>query len=189
MSDNIPEIRVYFSKLAHGSILDAGCNVGSYAKLLKKRGNVVGIDIDRNALYKAPYKHKILASLTNLPFKPDIFDFVWATAVIEHVVPDCLLEIIRVGKELFFLTPNKNAPIDILRRLLGKKGTWESPDHVRLWTIGELKKYGKIYGEGNGLPKRSFWARIPLIDRLCFYMPRFSYVILLYIDKKQLKRY
>ena len=188
MDYGIPEMRVYFSQFAHGIILDAGCSMGGYAKILKKRGVVIGIDIDRPALKKAPYDHKILASVTNLPFKTEIIDFVWATAVIEHLVADCILEIIRVGKEIFFLTPNKNAPIDVLRRLLGRKGTWESPDHVRLYTIGELKKFGKIYGEGLGLPKRSFWGKFPFVNRFCLYMPRLSYIIFLYVEKKQFKR-
>jgi SAM-dependent methyltransferase len=187
MSSKIPELRVLFSKLAHGIILDAGCNVAGYARVLKKQGTVVGVEIDLNALRKAPYEHKILASVTDLPFKTEIFDFVWATAVIEHVIADCISEIIRVGKEIFFLTPNKNAPVDVIRRILGKKGTWQSPDHVRLYTIGELKKYGNIYGEGVGLPGRSFWARFPFLNRICFYLPSLSYIIFLHIVKKQIK--
>lgn len=184
MAGKIPELRVLFSKLAHDLILDAGCNEASYARVLKKRGTVVGVDINLNALTKAPYEHKILASVTDLPFKTEIFDFVWATAVIEHVIADCISEIIRVGKEVFFLTPNKNAPVDVIRRLLGKKGTWESPDHVRLYTTGELKRYGKIYGEGVGLPGRKFWAKFSILNRIWFHLPCLSYVIFLYIVKR-----
>ena len=51
------------------------------------------------------------------PFKDDNFDFVFSSAVIEHVGDDAaqlqfLNEMLRVGKTVFFTTPNKYFPIE-----------------------------------------------------------------------------
>lgn len=187
MSGGITENRIYFANITCGLILDVGCGVGDFAKILKKRGMVVGVDINKDYLIKAPYERKLLCSIADLPFKTDAFDFVWASAVIEHVKEGCIPEVIRVGKHAVFLTPNKNSPLDLIMRLLGKKGTWETPDHVRLYTVGELKNYGKIYGDSFGLPKRNFWTRIPIPKRFWLFMPRLSHAIFLYVNKRQLK--
>jgi len=186
MSSALTENRVYFAKLAYGLILDCGCGFGLYAKILKKRGRVVGADINKNSLINVPYQHKVLCSITNLPFKTDAFDFAWTCAVIEHVKENCILEVIRTGKHAIFLTPNKNSPLELIRKLMGKKGTWETPDHERLYTVSELKKYGKVFGDSCGLPKRSLWIML-LPNRLWLFLPRLSHSIILYSDKKKLK--
>ena len=172
--------------MARGLILDCGCGTGLFANILKKRGPVVGIDVDKNYLLKTPYEHKVLCSVTNLPFKTHAFDFVWAHAIIEHVKDDCIPEIIRVGKSSVFLTPNKDSPLELIRRIMRKKGTWETPDHVRLYTVGELGMHGKVYGDGCGLPKRSFWTKI-FPNRFWLFVPRLSHAIFLYVNKSEMR--
>lgn len=181
MSSSLTNNRIYFANLASGLILDCGCGVGSYSSILKKRGEVVGGDINKDYLINSPYEHKILCSATNLPFQRKVFDFVWASGIIEHVKQDCIKEIIYTGKSIVFLTPNKNSPLELLRKLIGKKGTWEIPDHVRLYTIGELKEFGKIYGTSCGLPKRSFWLKI-LPKHFWFYTPALSHDAVLWVQ-------
>jgi SAM-dependent methyltransferase len=184
MSSALTENRIYFASLAHGLILDCSCGEGLFANILKKRGTVVGIDIDKNYLFKAPYENKVLCSVTNLPFKENTFDFVWACAIIEHVKDDCIPEIIRVGKIIVFLTPNKNSPLELIRRMMGLRGTWEKAGHVRLYSVNELSKYGKIYGDTCGLPKRSFWMKI-FPSRFWLFAPQLSHAIFLYINKNE----
>jgi len=187
VSSALSENRIYFANMARGLILDCGCGTGLFANILKKRGSVVGIDIDKNYLFKAPYEHKVLCSVTNLPFKANTFDFVWAHAIIEHVKDDCIPEIIRVGKSSVFLTPNKNSPLELIRRMMRKRGTWETPDHVRLYTVTELNMYGKVYGDSCGLPKRSFWTKI-FPKRFWIFVPILSHAIFLYVNKSEMQR-
>lgn len=187
MSSALSESTLFFSNFAHGLILDAGCGIGLFAETLKKHGNVVGVDIKRAYLKVADYEDKVLCSVGNLPFRSEAFDFIWACAVIEHVKEDCVLEIARVGKNTVFLTPNKNSPLELMRRIMGKKGKWEVPDHVRLYTIDELEGYGKVLGGACGLPKRSLWLKfLPL--RFWLLMPKLSHTIFLIQEKNGLRK-
>ncbi len=85
-------------------ILDAGCGTGRLAELMKKYGNVTGIDMSNDAL-KLAKKRGIetqKASVTKLPFKNNSFDIVTSIDVItsKHVKNDmdALKEFARVLK-------------------------------------------------------------------------------------------
>lgn len=123
------------------------------------------------------YPTKIVCSVTHLPFKDEVFVFVWACVVIEHVKQDCIEEIIRVAKHAVIVTPNRHSPVDFFKRLLGRE-TWWSPGHVRLYGVGELKKLGRVYGDTPGVPKRSFWVKF-LPNRFWLLFPRLSHVLIL----------
>ncbi len=92
---NIHSPRIKFShnfseKYMKGAkrILDIGCGIGSYTYLID-RNDCVGIDLDINALKRAkkncPNSEFILASVSNLPFKDEIFDLVFMWEVLEYI--------------------------------------------------------------------------------------------------------
>ena len=175
---------MYFANFAKGLILDCGCGTGLWRETLKSKGETVGVNVNREYLKKPLYENVVLCSVTNLPFRDEIFDFVWACAVIEHVKDDCIEEIIRVGKHIIITTPNPHSPLNILNKLLGRD--WFSsnkyPEHVRAYTIKDLKRYGRVYGCSCGLPKRSFWLKIlPYAFWILF--PRLSHSLVLEIKK------
>jgi ubiquinone/menaquinone biosynthesis C-methylase UbiE len=163
MSSALDKNWLRFANMAKGLILDCGCRTGLWRETLESKGDVIGVDVNREYLEKSLYVNVVLCSITHLPFKNRVFDFVWACAVIEHVKNDCVEEIMRVGKHIVITTPNIRSPLNVLNRLLGR-GSWFSssrhPRHVRAYEIKELKKYGRVYGCSCGLPKRSFWLKI-----------------------------
>jgi SAM-dependent methyltransferase len=116
-------------------VLEAGCGYGRYCFWLEKNGvQSVGIDFVSSALRtgKRYFKSKdgdfplIVADVSKLPFKRDIFDGYISLGVIEHFETDselwkCLQDTFRVVKPKGFAyisAPNPYAPHMILRRLL-----------------------------------------------------------------------
>lgn len=67
-------------------ILDAGCGTGLLTKKLEKYGNVIGVDIDLNAIKfaKRRISNIIQASIDKLPFENDAFDIIISTDVLYH---------------------------------------------------------------------------------------------------------
>jgi len=164
--------------VARGLIPDCGCGEGLYSKILSSKGEVLGTDIEKKYLVKSLYSMKVVCSITHLPFVNKVFDFTWVCAVIEHVKDDCIEEVIRISKKAVFVTPNKHSPADFFKGLVGKD-TWAFlPGHVRLYGIGELKKYGKVYGDGPGI---SELVRL-LPSRFWLLLPRLSDTLILYRD-------
>jgi len=175
--------RTHFAKLAYGLILDCGCGKGLFRKILEVKGEVVGVDVNRQNLMRSGYKNCVLCSATHLPFKERCFDFVWVCALIEHVEEDCIQEIIVAGKgKTVFLTPNPHSPLNILTELLGLGGWFSSkcPDHIRPYTIDELKSFGHVYGDSCGL--RRFYKLVPSFWR---FFPWLSHTIFLVVDKQK----
>jgi len=160
MSSTLDKNWLHFANMAEGLILDCGCGTGLWKETLEAKGDVIGVDVNRKYLEKSLYANVVFCSVTHLPFKNRVFDFVWACAVIEHVEDDCIEEIIRVGKHVVFTTPNKRSPLNALNRLLGRPHWFSGLGHVRAYGTKELKKYGRVYGCSCGLPKRSFWLKI-----------------------------
>ena len=83
---------------------DIGCGLGYFTSLLAERGDVYGVDIDRESL---EFAHKqcgasfLLANALSLPFKNSTFDYILASEIIEHL-PDekiFLKELKRVAKK------------------------------------------------------------------------------------------
>lgn len=186
MSSALDKNWLLFANMAEGLILDCGCGTGLWKKMLESKGEVIGVDVNRKYLERSSYANVVLCSVTHLPFKDEVFDFVWACAVIEHVKDDCIEEIMQVGKHIIITTPNKNSPLNILNKLLRRR-SWFSPKqhgHVRSYGIRELKKYGRVYGCSCGLPKRSFWLRI-LPIRLWILFPRLSHSLVLEIVRSR----
>jgi SAM-dependent methyltransferase len=75
--------------------------------------NLSGMD----GLYPA---HFVTYDGTTFPFPDQSFDWIFSNAVIEHVHDPSLFlsEMLRVGKRVFFTTPNKYFPIELHTNLL-----------------------------------------------------------------------
>lgn len=111
-----------------------------------------------------------------LPFPDNTFNGIWSCSVLEHVVINFIPEAIRVtkiGGIIYILTPNRYSPYDPIKRLFGLDD-WYTSDkgHVRLYSISELEKYGRIYGE-------VWWA--PILDQVARVIPFLGHTIMLKI--------
>lgn len=179
MESVLSELRIEFASRMSGLILDCGSGDGIYMPYLK--GNVISLDIDTNALYKLDGE-RIQASASMLPFKSDVFDNIWACAVIEHISEDCIPELVRVvknGGHVAILTPNRLSPIDVIRRLLKMYNWYSHEGHVRLYSVGELEKYCKTY-------KYKIYGEVrfmPILRHIFRSHPRLSHSVLVYIEK------
>jgi 2-polyprenyl-3-methyl-5-hydroxy-6-metoxy-1,4-benzoquinol methylase len=85
-------------------ILEIGCGKGRFINVVSKKGAFcVGIDMSSNFIREATQKNKgnfLIASATNLSFKPAGFDAVFAVEVIEHIadLEKCFSEVKKVLK-------------------------------------------------------------------------------------------
>ena len=84
-------IRKSFSKIqleGYPLILDAGCGYGAEASYLSKYGEVVGIDLSKNAIRTAkkeyPQSQFVLGSAIKLPFKENSFQITFSKDVLHH---------------------------------------------------------------------------------------------------------
>lgn len=85
---------------AESRILDLGCGGAQDTRHLKREGyGAVGLDLSANLLAHARRKSRatplVRASLRNLPFQSEIFDAVWAAAVLIHFPKNEVLSLLR----------------------------------------------------------------------------------------------
>jgi len=173
MHAKITQYRIRCARKLQGNILDIGAGEGGYTNYLG--ANVVSLDLDLENLKNIPGK-KVLASALHLPFPDNTFDGVWSCAVLEHVETNFIPEAIRVTKQggtLFILTPNRHSPYDPLKKLCGLGDWWSNEGHVRLYSVRELRAFGKVCGE-------VWWA--PVLDQLSRILPSLGHTLMLRID-------
>lgn len=155
------------------NILDAGCGRGFYSSsfcefsFVKK---ITGIDLREKYLVKARkfFTDKRLtfqqADIYQLPFKPESFDLIVSSEVMEHLPDDvaalkALYKLTKKGGTLIISVPNANYPFlwDPLNWILEKvfhthinkdmwwlAGIWA--DHVRLYTLEQITSAAKKAG-------------------------------------------
>ena len=155
-----------------GCILDLGCGSGLVSTELKRIGcDVIGVDISLSAVRKyraAGYTGLICDLEKPLPFKDEMFDGVWISEVIEHIVEYAFLisEIYRVLKpkgKLYLTTPNSAFFGYRLLFLLGKCPTeLQHPYHVRFYSYDFLEKC---------LSNNGFKISHSLGQNIYFYLP------------------
>jgi ubiquinone/menaquinone biosynthesis C-methylase UbiE len=103
---------------------------------LTSRANVVGIDIDSEAISRhRSIKKRAVGALEQLPFRDQSFDFVTANVVMEHVESPALVlaevhRVLRPGGTFLFRTPSaRNYIVRIARRI---------PQRPKVWLAGIL---------------------------------------------------
>jgi SAM-dependent methyltransferase len=173
MHAKITKYRIRCAQKLSGRILDIGAGEGGYTQYLGDE--VVSMDLDYENLKRISGK-KILASAIHLPFADNTFDGVWSCAVLEHVATNFLPEAIRVTKAggiIYILTPNRYSFYDPLKRLLGYGDWWSNEGHVRLYSVSELRTWGKVWGE-------VWWA--PGLDQLARIIPSLGHTLMLRIN-------
>lgn len=133
-----------------GNVLDIGCGSGVLSRRLVDHGwNTYGMDISFEGVRK--YRLKGLKGVVcdaemNLPFRDELFDTVWISEVIEHMVDyrSLLMEIRRVLKRhgrVYLTTPNASFFGYRLLSLLGRCPTeMQHPYHLRFFSFRFLEK-------------------------------------------------
>jgi ubiquinone/menaquinone biosynthesis C-methylase UbiE len=85
------------------SCLDLGCGDGTILNKLNRKLFKVGLDISHNALLNARVERKVLACSSMLPFRPNSYDLVICTEVLEHLPSEkfklSINEIQRIAKK------------------------------------------------------------------------------------------
>jgi SAM-dependent methyltransferase len=122
-----------------GKLLDIGCGTGDFLQYVENTYESCGIDIDIQFISESrKFKTKsniVIASATNLPFKPGYFDVVTSWEVMEHILDPSIAigqisTIIKDNGIFFMSTPNLNSKGRIL-----KNENWygyQDPTHISL---------------------------------------------------------
>jgi 2-polyprenyl-3-methyl-5-hydroxy-6-metoxy-1,4-benzoquinol methylase len=137
------------------SCLDCGCGLGKWANILRiqvygfTNAYIVGLDIFRHNLEfckkYGSYDDLVLADIKNLPFKPDSFEIIVASEVIEHIEKSegenflAQIENLSTGR-LIISTPNGNWPDNPLVYEDGTVNVFE--EHKSAWSSADFSKRG-----------------------------------------------
>ncbi len=85
------KIDIPITGLAGKRVLDAGCGTGRYSDVLKDSGAEIvcldysyAIDVAYENLSALPNVHMIQGDILNLPFRDDLFDFIYSVGVLHH---------------------------------------------------------------------------------------------------------
>jgi SAM-dependent methyltransferase len=133
-----------FTAAFQGRVLDIGCGSGVVSGLLRDCGNeVYGLDVSPVAIakYRDNGFHGVVTTAEHtLPFKDGVFDAVWMSEVIEHIVgyEQLIMEVARVlkpGGRLYLTTPNSVFYGYRLMVLIGRCPTeLQHPFHLRYFS-------------------------------------------------------
>lgn len=141
-----------FSKLIgiNKNIIDIGCRDGALSKYYKENNNLLGLDIDEDAMHRANEKG-INTLLTDLNAdwqidKENSFDIVIASEIIEHLYnPNKIFyrlnTVLKTDGILIGSVPNAFRVSARIRLFFGrKKGTpLEDPTHINHFSLNEIK--------------------------------------------------
>jgi ubiquinone/menaquinone biosynthesis C-methylase UbiE len=130
-----------------GRVLDIGCRAGSLTRYYADGNDVVGVDVDRDALRLFRERlsleaHWVDIDCDSLPFPDASFDVVACTEVLEHLrfPSNALAEIRRVLKpdgRLVGSVPNATRLRNRWRFLVGTLN--EDPTHLRMYSPDTLR--------------------------------------------------
>ena len=169
-------LRRRFAKKVEGCVLDCGAGTGAYHHLFHTE-DIVSLDLYASQLQGVRGK-RVCANATQLPFKKDTFDVLWAFAFIQYIKVDLSefiqewWRVVKPGGKIVVLTPNGSSPFNPILRFFHLKD-WTSYEWItKLYTAVELEQYGKVYGEA--------WF-MPFLQRVLERHPRFGHTLLLEI--------
>ena len=133
-----------------GLILDAGCGCFHFSNNLRGNGGkVTTIDIFISDVAEAKRNNFILASVENLPFKDNSFDFIYCLSVLEFIKDDTRVisefqRILKPGGNLVFTVPTSRSAFRWLRELEILFGVYRWPQfngkHYRYYTRADIRK-------------------------------------------------
>tara|TARA_B100000963_G_scaffold359267_1_gene386056 strand:+ start:556 stop:1434 length:879 start_codon:yes stop_codon:yes gene_type:complete len=138
-----------------GKLLDIGCSNGGFLKILQKKYNSFGIDIDAEAI-KIAKKTKYLSkkffniSLNEVKNKLGKFDIAILRGVIEHVENprEYFKQISKIlnknGIIFISATPNVDSPCAI--KFKDKWNQFDPIQHINLFSCETINKIGNDYG-------------------------------------------
>jgi SAM-dependent methyltransferase len=127
-------------------VLDLGCRYGALTRMYAEGNDVVGVDVDREALAEAA-KLGIETRWADvdepLPFEDESFDVVVAGELLEHVRdPDRLVRettrVLRPGGTLVASVPNAFRLKNRARFLLGRKPE-DDPTHLHMFSPADVR--------------------------------------------------
>ncbi len=111
-------------------ILDAGCGMCDFVRLIRERGytNVVyGIDVSKYVIEHAPLTCcAVHGSLDDMPFDTDFFDAIWSRDVLEHIPPE------KIDKVLAELRRVLKSDGKIALSISGVPARWRGPKSEEL---------------------------------------------------------
>ncbi|MDD3161922.1 MAG: methyltransferase domain-containing protein [Bacteroidales bacterium] len=185
-----------FSPQSNSEILDVGfcnCDYSAEANYLEKNHpypesiTALGLESSGTDVFEKLFPKVKVVTYDGIifPFAADSFDYVWSNAVLEHVGGEAsqirfVSEMLRVGKKVYFTTPNRYFPFDLHSRLplvhwLPKKyfdkcliatgNRWASGDYMNLLTKDQVLDICKRAGAKKIRIKR---------NRLCGFTIDFS---------------
>ena len=181
----------------NGSVLDVGCRGGFLAKFLPIGSTYVGVDItskwwDRSFDF-------VVASASNLPFKTEAFDNVFALQLVEHLFnPRKFLKephrVLRKNGNLILATPNIVCLLNRFKVLFGKWPSYfgSGSGHLHCFTYESLVEmlnpiFKVVQREPTYtlLPLRRLTKRLPLslLRWISCLVPNFSDTLLIKAKK------
>jgi 2-polyprenyl-3-methyl-5-hydroxy-6-metoxy-1,4-benzoquinol methylase len=129
-------------------VLDVGCRYGALTRAYAEGNEVVGIDVDHEALEEAARDLGIETHWANaddgLAFEDASFDVVVAGELLEHIRdPERLvgeaLRVLRPGGTFVASVPNAYRLKNRLRFMLGRKPE-NNPTHLHMFTPGDVRE-------------------------------------------------
>jgi SAM-dependent methyltransferase len=138
-------------------VLDLGCRYGALTREYAAGNEVVGVDVDREALAQAAEELGIETHWADvedaLPFPDESFDVVVAGELLEHLRhPERTVaeagRVLRPGGTLVGSVPNFFRLKNRLQFLLGRTPDfWDDPTHLRFFSVAELRALLSAFDE------------------------------------------
>ena len=139
-------------------ILDLGCGEGNISYLISKYcKKVIGIDYDKNLIFKAKKNYELRENLKFQVGKiPDIFynnsdyyDLIICSHIIEHVnnYKDLLINLKKYTNKIFIEVPDFDSnDLNSHKKKFNIEPTYTDDDHIYEFDRDELELFFKIYG-------------------------------------------
>ncbi len=167
-----------------GVVLDVGCGSAWVAKnLCPKNYEVVSMDISLDnttkALQKYPFENHsaVIADVFSLPFNTNVFDYIIASEIIEHVVDPAafvknLIRVLKPGGKLIVTTPYKEK----IKYTLCVHCNKPTPIHAHLHSFDEKILTALYKGEEiKSCEYYTFGNKIPIYLRMHVFLKYLSF--------------
>jgi 2-polyprenyl-6-hydroxyphenyl methylase/3-demethylubiquinone-9 3-methyltransferase len=148
-------------------VLDLGCRYGALTRAYAEGNDVVGVDVDRDALAEAAklgIETRWADAEEPLPFEDASFDVVVAGELIEHVRDPSRLaaeafRVLRPGGRVVGSVPNAFRLKSRLLFLMGRKPE-DNPTHLHLFTPDDLRTLLSAFEQVELRYLSSRWLRL-----------------------------